>query len=257
MLLDNRTAVVTGGSSGIGRGVCLEFAREGARVVVADLQEEPKRGKYHDRDVVTPTMAEIGKIGGEAVFVQLDVADEQAVSGLIDTAIDRFGGLDILVNNAGIHIPGTTETMPSTDWDRVIGVNLRAMYLSSKYAIPHLRASRAGRIINIASILAFGGGGGPAYSCAKAGVVNMTRDAAVELGADSVTVNAVCPGYIETPIQDYLTPEQIEACREKTLLPRLGLSRDVGRACVFLASDDAEWITGVALPVDGGWLAPA
>ena len=257
MLLDNRTAVVTGGSSGIGRGVCLEFAREGARVVVADLQEEPKRGKYHDRDVVTPTVAEIGKIGGEAVFVQLDVADEQAVSGLIDTAIDRCGGLDILVNNAGIHIPGTTETMPSTDWDRVIGVNLRAMYLSSKYAIPHLRASRAGRIINIASILAFGGGGGPAYSCAKAGVVNMTRDAAVELGADSVTVNAVCPGYIETPIQDYLTPEQIEACREKTLLPRLGLSRDVGRACVFLASDDAEWITGVALPVDGGWLAPA
>ena len=257
MLLESRTAIVTGGSSGIGRGICLEFAREGARVVVADVQEEPKRGKYHDRDLVTTTAAEIGKIGGEAIFVQLDVADEQAVSGLIDTSVDRFGGLDILVNNAGIYMPGTAETMPSTDWDRIIGVNLRAVYLTSKYAIPHLRVSRAGRIINIASIHAFGGGAGPAYATAKAGVVNMTRDVAIDVGPDGVTVNAICPGYIETPIQDYLTPEQIEQCLERIPLRRQGLPRDIGRACVFLASDDAEWITGVALPVDGGWTAPS
>ncbi len=255
MSLENRTAIVTGGSSGIGRGICLEFAREGARVVVADVQEEPKRGKYHERDLVTSTVAEIERIGSEGLFVQIDIADEQAVADLISTTVARFSGIDILVNNAGIHIPGTTESMPSADWDRVVGVNLRALYLTSKYSIPYLKESRAGRIINIASVHAFRGGGGPAYATAKAGVVNMTRNAAVELGDDGVTANAVCPGYIETPIQDYLTLEQIEWCKEKTLLPRLGLPRDIGRACVFLASDDAEWITGTALPVDGGWLA--
>ncbi len=256
MSLENRTAIVTGGSSGIGRGICLELAREGARVVVADVQEQPKQGKYHERDLVTPTVAEIEKIGSEGLFVQLDIADETAVAGLISTTVERFGGIDILVNNAGIHIPGTTESMPTADWDRVVGVNLRALYLTSKYCIPHLKESQAGRIINIASIHAFGGGGGPAYATAKAGVVNMTRNAAVELGADGVTANAICPGYIETPIQDYLTPDQIEWCRDKTPLPRLGLPRDIGRACVFFASEDAEWITGTALPVDGGWLAP-
>ena len=141
MSLENRTAIVTGGSSGIGRDICLELAREGARVVVADIQEEPKQGKYHERDLVTSTVAEIEKIGGEALFVQLDIADEQAVAGLIATCVERFGGLDILVNNAGIHIPGTTETMPSADWDRVVGINLRALYLTSKYGIPHFEST--------------------------------------------------------------------------------------------------------------------
>jgi NAD(P)-dependent dehydrogenase (short-subunit alcohol dehydrogenase family) len=255
MSLENRAAIVTGGSSGIGRGICLELAREGARVVVADIQEEPKQGIYHEQDLVSSTVSEIKKIGADAFFVQLDVADEGAVASLITTTTERFGGLDILVNNAGIHIPGTTETMPSADWDRVVGINLRALFLTSKYAIPHLKRSRAGRIINIASIHAFGGGGGPAYASAKAGVVNMTRNVAIELGAASVTANAICPGYIETPIQDYLTTEQIEWCREKTPLPRLGRPRDIGRACVFFASDDAEWITGTSLTVDGGWTA--
>ena len=119
-----------------------------------------------------------------------------------------------------------------------------------------MRKSKTGRIINIASVHAFAGGGGPAYAPAKAGVVNLTRDTAVEVAGDNITVNAVCPGYIETAIQDYLTPEQIDQCLEQTPLPRLGLPRDIGRACVFFASDDAEWITGTALPVDGGWLAP-
>ena len=256
MSLQNRTAIVTGGSSGIGRGISLEMACEGVRVVVADVQEEPKRGKYHEQDLTTSTVEEIEKVGSEGLFVQLDIAEEQAVADMIAATVERFGGIDILVNNAGIHIPGTTESMPSEDWDRVIGGNLRALYLTSKYAIPYLKKSSAGRIINIASVHAFGGGGGPAYPTAKAGVVNMTRDTAVELGAAGITVNAICPGYIETPIQDYLTPDQIEWCLEKTPLPRLGLPKDIGRACVFLASDDAEWITGVALPVDGGWLAP-
>lgn len=256
MRLLDRVAVVTGGSSGIGRGICLEFAREGAKVVVADIQEAPKRGKYHDRDVTTPTVAEIEKLGAQGLFVHTDVADERAVRRLIETAVAHFGGLDILVNNAGIYTPGNSQEIAVADWDRITNVNLKAVFLTTRYAMPHLEKSKAGRIINIASVHAFGGGGGPPYAAAKAGVVNLTRDTAVEAGRKGVTANAICPGYIETPIQDYLTVEQIEDCRTRTPLPRLGLPRDIGRACVFFASDDAEWITGAALPVDGGWRAP-
>ena len=256
MRLKDRVAIVTGGSSGIGRGICLEFAREGARVVVADIQEAPKQGKWHETDLETTTVAEVEKLGSQGIFVKTDMGEEADVSNMIDRAVSRFGGVDIIVNNAGIHIPGNSQELSVADWDKVMGVNLRGLFIAAKYAIPHLRKSSAGRIINIASIHAFRGGGGPVYPPAKAGVVNLTRDTAVEVATDNITVNAICPGYIETPIQDYLTKEDIEACAERTLLPRLGLPKDIGRACVFFASDDAEWVTGSALPVDGGWLAP-
>jgi NAD(P)-dependent dehydrogenase (short-subunit alcohol dehydrogenase family) len=256
MRLDERVALVTGGSSGIGRGICLELAREGARVVVADLSEEPKRGKYHDVEVQQPTAEAIVEEGGQAHFVRVDMGDADSVEAMVKAAADQWGRLDIVVNNAGIHIPGDSQQLEVGDWDRVMAINLRGPYLSTKYAVPHLKASPAGRIINIASVHAFAGGGGPVYPPAKAGLVNLTRDSAVELAGDNITVNAICPGYIETPIQDYLTEEQIEASRQRTPLPRLGRPRDIGRAAVFFASDDAEWITGTALPVDGGWLAP-
>ena len=256
MLLENRIAIVTGGSSGIGRGICLEFAREGARVAVADIQEQPKRGKYHERDVVASTVEEIDNLGGTAIFVQVDMAEETGVEALVERTVKEFGGLDIVVNNAGIYIPGDSQDLSLDDWDRGVGLNLRAVFATTKLTIPHLRRSAAGRIINIASVHATRGGGGPAYAPAKAGLVNLTRDTAVEVAADGVTANAICPGYIETAIQDYLTPEQIETVRQRTPLPRFGAPKDIGRACVFLASDDASWITGVSLPVDGGWLAP-
>ena len=256
MKLKNRVAIVTGGSSGIGRAVCMEFVKEGAKVVVADVQEYPKPGKYHDRDVTRPVMEEVDKIGGKGLFVRTDMGDEASVRNLIQEAASHFGRVDILVNNAGIFIPGDSQTLAVADWDKVIGVNIRGLFLSTKFVIPHLKDSNAGRIINVASVHAFHGGGGPAYAPAKAGVLNLTRDTAIEVGAHGITVNAICPGYIETPIQDYLTQEQIADCLEKTPLPRLGLPSDIGRAAVFFASDDAEWITGAALPVDGGWLAP-
>lgn len=256
MKLKNRVAIVTGGSSGIGRGICMEFVKEGAKVVVADVQEYPKPGKYHDQDVTTPVLEEVEKIGGKGLFVRTDMGDEASVRNLMQDAASHFGGIDILVNNAGIFIPGDSQTLDVADWDKVIGVNIRGLFLSTKFVIPHLRDSKAGRIINVASVHAFHGGGGPAYAPAKAGVLNLTRDTAIEVGARGITVNAICPGYIETPIQDYLTQEQIDDCLEKTPLPRLGLPSDIGRAAVFFASDDAEWITGAALPVDGGWLAP-
>ncbi len=255
MQLQNRSALVTGASSGIGRGIALELAREGARVAVADLREEPKRGKYHDQDVTVPTAAEIVQAGGQAFFLQCDVSDESRVREAVEATIQRFGGLDILVNNAGILIPGGTQEISADDWLAVLGVDLNGIFFATKYAVPYLKNSRAGRIINIASVQSFGGGGGPAYAAAKGGALNLTRDSALELAPFGITVNAICPGYIETPIQDYMSEEEIEDCRQKTPLPRFGSPRDVGRAAVFLASDDAEWITGVGLPVDGGWMA--
>lgn len=254
--LKGRVAIVTGGSSGIGRGICIEMAREGAHVVVCDIVEQPKQGKYHDQDVKTTTVQEINSLGSEGVFVKADVSDEAAVNQLVDQAIEAFATVDILVNNAGIFVPGDTENLSVDTWDRITGINLRALFLTTRAALPYLKLSRAGRIINIASVHAFHGGGGPAYAASKAGVVNLTRDTAVELASHGITSNTICPGYIETPIQDYLTEAQVAEVREKTPLPRLGLPKDIGKACVFFASDDAEWITGAALPVDGGWLAP-
>ncbi len=190
------------------------------------------------------------------IVIPTDVGEPAQVGAMVQRILEQYSTLDILVSNAGIHIPGSSQEMTVETWDRVMGVNLRGIFLGTKFALPHLRSSKAGRIINISSVHAFHGGGGPAYAPAKAGVVNLTKDTACEVGDHGITVNAICPGYIETPIQDYLTEEEIQRCRDKTLIPRLGLPRDIGRACVFLASDDAEWITGVALPVDGGWLAP-
>ena len=256
MLLEDRVAIVTGGSSGIGRGICLEFAREGADVVVADIQEEPKRGIYHEQDTTTPTVEEVEKLGRKGLFVQTDVGDENSVREMIGKAMEIFGRLDIVVNNAGVYTPGDSQELSVADWERIVNVDLKSAFLTTKFALPHLKKSPAGRIIHIASVHAYGGGGGPAYPAAKAGLVNLTRDTAVEVASDRITVNAICPGYIETAIQDYLTEEQIESVRERTPLPRFGKPRDIGRACVFFASDDGEWITGTDLPVDGGWMAP-
>lgn len=252
MLLKNRICIVTGGSSGIGRGIALEFAREGANIAIADTQETPLQGKYHEKDVTSPTVQEIEKLGAQGIYIQTDVSDENQVTEMIHRTVEHFGGLDILVNNAGIHIPGSSQDISIAEWDKVVSVNLRGVFITTKLAIPYLKKSKYGRIIQIASIHAFGGGAGPAYASAKAAVVNMVKDTALEVGKDKITVNAICPGYIETAIQDYLTPEQVQSSLEKTPLKRLGLPKDIGRAAVFFASDDAEWITGTSLLVDGG-----
>lgn len=255
MNLTDRIAIVTGGSSGIGRGIALEFARRGARVAIADIQEAPILGKYFDTDLTTTTSEEIEKSGGTSLFLRTDLADPVQVEKLIEGTVGEFGGLDILVNNAAIHIVGNSEELSVEDWNRVLDVNFRGIFLTCKHAIPHLRKSKAGRVINISSILAGYGGGGPAYPASKAAILNYTKDLALELAPESVTVNAVCPGSIETPIQDYLTRDRLDQSREQTPLGRLGKPVDIARACVFLASDDAEWITGTSLVVDGGWTA--
>ena len=254
--LEDHVAIVTGGSSGIGRGIALEFAREGAKVVVADMREEPKRGKYFETDAAPPTIAVIEEMGMVGLFVQADVGREEAAAEIVEATLARFGGLDILVNNAGIHIPGTSQEISLADWDRVQAVNLRGVFTMIKASLPHLKKSAHGRIINISSIHAFAGSeSAPPYSASKAGLVNLSRSIALEVAERSVTVNTICPGYIETAVQDYQNEQEVEDARKRTPLPRFGKPRDIGRAAVFLASDDASWITGTSLTVDGGWTA--
>jgi len=254
MRLEDKSAVVTGASSGVGRGIALELAAEGAAVAVGDIREEPKQGEYYDTDVTTPTAEAIREDGGEATFKETDVADPDQCEALVEHAVTQFGQLNVLVNNAGIHVPGDAEEMSIEDWQRVLEINLSGQFYCARFAIPHLRGTE-GSIVNVGSVHAIDGGAGPPYTSAKAGVVNLTRDLATAFGEDNINANAVCPGYIKTPLQDYLTEEQIEAAREHTVLPRFGTPADVGRAVAFLASEDADWITGASLFVDGGWTA--
>ena len=255
MRLRDRVGLVTGGSSGIGRGISIELAREGASVVIADLQETPRRGKYETDPPTTTTVEEIEKLGTRGLFVRTDVSDEQSVRRMLQKTIQRFAGIDIMVNNAAVLTPGNSQELSVEQWDRVLAVNLRSLFLTTKFAAPFLKQSKAGRIINIASVAAFFGGGGPAYSAAKAAVVNLTRDSALELAPYGVTVNAVCPGFVKTAMHDHFTEEKQKQLRQGTPLKRAGTPAEIGRTCVFLASDDGAWITGIALPVDGGWLA--
>jgi NAD(P)-dependent dehydrogenase (short-subunit alcohol dehydrogenase family) len=251
----DRTVIVTGAASGIGRGVALRFGEEGADVVVADLRRDPKRGERYDTEAKVPTDEFLSdETPGDGTFVETDVADPESAKSMTEETVESYGGIDVLVNNAGIQIPGDSQATTIADWERSIGVDLDGAFYCAKYAIPSLRASE-GQIINVGSVRGFEGGGGPSYAAAKGGVVNLTRDLATELGPANVRVNCIDPGYVETPLQDYLTEEDVERSADHTLLLRFGLPRDVGDAAVFLASEEAGFITGVNLPVDGGWLA--
>jgi NAD(P)-dependent dehydrogenase (short-subunit alcohol dehydrogenase family) len=250
-----RSVVVTGASSGIGRRIAQKFGDEGANVVCASRSNEPHRGKHHDTDISVPTEQWIrDETDGDAIFVSTDVSDPGAVEHLVEETVEAYGGVDVLVNNAGISIVGDSQSTSVTDWRRMIGVDLDGTFFCCKFAIPYLKES-AGQIVNIASVNASEGGSGPAYAAAKAGQVNLTRDLAVELGEHEVNVNCVSPGYVKTPIQDYQDEESIQVSREQTLLPWLGEPEEVAKVVAFLASDEASYIHGADVYVDGGWAA--
>lgn len=249
MSLDGKVVIVTGAGSGIGRGSAKLLASEGAKVVISEIN--PTGG--------TAVLGEIESGAGTARFIQTDVADEQSVQAMIKEAVAVFGSLYGLVNNAGIDVSGELTTLSVADWDRVLSVNLRSVFLCSRAAIPYMREFGRGSIVNIASVHAnFGFQGYSAYDASKGGIVSMTRSIALENGSFQIRANAICPGYIDTPMSEaWLAaqpePEKLDReTRECHPLQRRGTPLDIARAVRFLLSDESEWITGTSLVVDGG-----
>lgn len=253
MKLEDRTAVITGGASGIGRGTAIEMAKEGADIVIGDVREAPLRA-----DEGTTTVEKVRELGQEAVYCECDVSDEAEVKALIETANEEFGGIDILVNNAAINLRGSVEDLSIEDWNTMIGVLLTGPFMGSKFAVPYLRESDQPRIINISSQVAFvAWPGNAAYDTLKGGLSHFTKQMAVDLSEYGITVNAICPGPIRTKNakEEHRDYEISHRYDENTLVSFTGEPKDIGRAAVFLASEDGRFITGHNLLVDGGWLA--
>ena len=247
--LDNKVAIVTGASSGMGRATAIRFAGEGAAVVVADLNE----------DGGASTVRQCKENAGRAVFHKADVTSEADVESMIARAISEFGRLDVTFNNAGlIGAVGRLEEISAESWDRTHAILLRAVFFGIKYSIPHMRKVGGGSIISTASIAGMRGGFGPSiYSAAKAGVINLTQCAAVELGKDRIRVNCICPGGINTPIGGATTERSVQALSKAQPIQRAGQPEDIANMALFLASDESEWITGTSMLVDGGFMARA
>ena len=242
--LSNRVALVTGASRGIGRGIALELAASGARVIVN------YRGQQQAADEV---VAAIEAAGGSATAVQADVAQQADIERLIKTTQDTYGRLDILINNAGITRDNLLLRMKDDEWDDVLSTNLRSVYLLTKAALRPMMKARWGRIITITSVVGLTGNAGQAnYAAAKAGLIGFTKSVAREMASRGITANAVAPGYIETDITKDLSDEIKATALANIPLGRMGRPDDVAGAVVFLASDAAAYITGQTLAVDGG-----
>jgi 3-oxoacyl-[acyl-carrier protein] reductase len=241
--LKDKVAVVTGASQGIGRETALALAEAGAKVVVAARNEEKLAG----------LAGAIAAAGGEAFALKMDVADAEQVKAGFKQVIEKLGRLDILVNNAAVTRDGLAMRMKKDDWDAVLQTNLTGAHLCIQQALPTMMKARAGRIINISSIVAQMGNAGQAnYVAAKAGLIGLTKAIAIEIASRGITVNAVAPGFIATPMTDVLPDKVKEELKVRIPLGRMGSARDVASAIVFLASDEAGYITGHVLNVNGG-----
>ena len=249
--------MVTGGSSGLGRAMSLAFAREGADVVIGDVREDPREGGR-------PTVELIAEAGGSAVLLEADAGRWDAIDRLVQTAVERRGRLDVMVPNAivaGPHSRGLLETTEE-DWDAIMHVGLRGVFLCCKRAVQQMLgqepvAEARGRVINISSQHGMiGAPGHVAYCTAKGGIVNLTRQLAVDFGPQGIIVNAIAPGKILTrPADEPDSPEVLAYSHARTPFARLGRPADVAAAAVFLASDECTYVSGTNLMVDGGWMA--
>ncbi|MBX3083602.1 MAG: 3-oxoacyl-[acyl-carrier-protein] reductase [Anaerolineae bacterium] len=242
--LTDKVAVVTGASRGIGRGIALELAKRGAAVVI----------NYNaSADAANEVVAQIEADGGKALAVQADVSKTEAAEQLIKAATDKFGKIDILVNNAGTTRDGLIMMMKEDDWDTVIDTNLKSAWNCCKFAVKAMMRKRYGRIINITSVSGIAGQGGQTnYSASKAGMIGLTKALAREIAGRSVTVNAVAPGFVGTDLTSGLPQNLLDQINKSIPLERWGTIDDVAYAVAFLASDEAAYITGQVLSVDGG-----
>jgi 3-oxoacyl-[acyl-carrier protein] reductase len=241
--LKDKVAIVTGASQGIGRDTALVLSEAGAKVAVAARNEEK----------LAALVAEITAKGGEAFAVKMDVADAAQVKAGFKSILDKFGRLDILVNNAAITRDGLAVRMKADDWDEVLRTNLTGAHLCIQQALATMMRARTGRIINISSVVARMGNAGQAnYVTAKAGLLGLTKAIAMEMASRNITVNAIAPGFIETPMTDVLSEQIKEELKTRIPLGRMGNGREIAAAIVFLASDEASYITGQVLDINGG-----
>ncbi|HEX4537361.1 MAG TPA: 3-oxoacyl-[acyl-carrier-protein] reductase [Candidatus Acidoferrum sp.] len=241
--LKDKVALVTGASQGIGWDIAQALVVAGAKVAVAARTEEK----------LALLVGEIQTAGGDAIAVKMDVADAEQVKAGFKQVIDKFGRLDILVNNAAITRDGLAVRMKTDDWDAVIRTNLTGAHLCIQQALGTMMRARAGRIINVSSVVAQMGNAGQAnYVAAKAGLIGLTKAIAMEIASRNITVNAVAPGFIDTPMTSVLSDKVKEELKARIPLGRLGVPRDVAASIVFLASDEAAYITGHVLDVNGG-----
>jgi NAD(P)-dependent dehydrogenase (short-subunit alcohol dehydrogenase family) len=248
--LAGRSGLITGAGSGIGQATALVMAREGAKVVVADVNEAGG----------AETVEQIRAAGGEALFVACDVTDPDACEALVAATVAAYGRLDWAFNNAGIAGPAAaTGDYSIKHWHRVVDINLNGVWYGMRAQLQQMTKQGGGAIVSTASIAGLVGiRGGPAYIAAKHAVVGLTKSAALEYAKQNIRVNAVCPGYTRTPIMDpglAKRPDLIDRFSERTPMGRVGQPREIGEAVAWLCSDDAGFVTGVALPVDGGVMA--
>lgn len=249
--LKNKVALVTGGRGGMGRTHALALASQGAKVVVTDV----------DADDCAPVVLEIQSKGGEAVCFKMDVSNRSEVESVFDEVVKQFGQLDILINNAGIYLPKPALEITDEDWDKMINVNLKGQFLCAQKAAKEMMKNKWGRIINIASVasgqVGVGISGGAHYTASKGGIIGLTETLAIEWAPFGINVNAIGPGAIDTPMVQSaeMSKEAMDAMIGRIPLKKIGKPEEVSSMVVFLASEEASYITGATFYVDGGWLA--
>jgi len=241
--LQDKVAIITGGASGIGAATAELFVAEGAKVVLVDLNEE--KGQAF--------AAQLQAGGAEAIFIKANVTDENEVAAIYHITLETFGKVDVLFNNAGIGRVTPTEELPYAEWRQTVNVDLDGVFLMAQAAIKEMLKANGGTIVNTAAMYGWvGSPGSAAYNAAKGGVINLTRSLALEFATRGIRVNALCPGFIDTPI---IPEESKEPLRQVTPMQRLGQPEEMAKAVLFMASDDSTFMTGNTLTVDGGYTA--
>jgi len=246
--LKDKVAIITGAASGIGKATAILFAEHGAKIVVADI----------DMDGGQKTASDIQHDGKDAIFVKTDVTVRSDTVNMVENTINTFGKLDILFNNAGIAMRLPVAELSEEDWHRCLDVNLTGVFLCAKAAIPAMQKNGCGSIINMSSIYGIVGADvRAAYVASKGAVTNLTRGMALDYASDNIRVNCICPGFVETPLVAGVvkTPEEYQKLADKHPLRRLGQPEEIAYGALYLASDESAFVTGIALPIDGGYTA--